>query len=53
MSTNGKNMGRIKQVIGPTVDVEFDRIVEEAKRQWSDTKVAAVHRLGTVAAGEA
>ena len=24
MSTNGNNVGRVKQVIGPTVDVEFD-----------------------------
>jgi molybdopterin synthase catalytic subunit len=34
------------------VEAEFDRIVGEARTRWPDTRIAAVHRIGRVPAGE-
>jgi molybdopterin synthase catalytic subunit len=35
------------------LEAEFDRIVTETIRRWPDVRVAAQHRLGAVATGEA
>jgi molybdopterin synthase catalytic subunit len=35
------------------LEAEFDRIVTETVGRWPDARVAARHRLGTVATGEA
>ena len=35
------------------LDVEFERVVTEAKQRWSDVRIEAIHRLGVVPAGEA
>lgn len=37
----------------PMLEAEFDRIVTETLGRWPDARVAAQHRLGAVATGEA
>jgi molybdopterin synthase catalytic subunit len=34
------------------VEAEFGRIVDEAHTRWPDARIAAVHRIGRVPAGE-
>ena len=35
------------------VEVEFGRLVAEARARWPDARIAVRHRLGTIPAGEA
>jgi molybdopterin synthase catalytic subunit len=35
------------------VEIEFDRLVAEARARWPDARIAVRHRLGTIPAGEA
>lgn len=37
----------------PMLEAEFGRIVSDAQERWRDLRVSAVHRLGSIATGEA